>query len=223
MITLNTKHPIAYESPDHLHPWGTAHDNHASDIFVKELSERKQGPLNLLDLGCAGGQFAIDFNNYHDDYIGVGIEGSDYSVIHKRTNWLTYHNKNLFTGDITKPFVLTQSDKSDPIKFDYITMWEVLEHIPESSLSQLFDNIKTHLKDDGYVIFSASWASDAPNGVELHVTRQRQPWWKEKIESFGFEFKGPEKGPYNYFHYQFEGVLRGRRTTTGFVSSCQLK
>lgn len=37
-------------------------------------------------------------------------------------------------------------------KFDVITTWEVLGHIAERNLPQLFENIKRHLASDGYLV-----------------------------------------------------------------------
>jgi len=47
--------------------------------------------------------------------------------------------KNLFTCDITKPFEVVQG--SQPVRFDLITAWEVLEHIGPDALDQVFRNI----------------------------------------------------------------------------------
>ena len=65
MITLNTNHPVAYDSPDHICPWGTKRDNFTSEGFINETlkfhAQRGKDKINFLDLGCSGGQLVIDY------------------------------------------------------------------------------------------------------------------------------------------------------------------
>ena len=37
MITLETNHPVAIESPDHIFPWGTMRDNSTNEGFINEI------------------------------------------------------------------------------------------------------------------------------------------------------------------------------------------
>ena len=81
----------------------------------------------MLDLGCAGGQFVVDFINRGD--IGVGLEGSSNSLSGVgKENWDKYHNKNLFLCDITKDYQLYYNG-GKPMMFDFIHSEEVFEHI----------------------------------------------------------------------------------------------
>src|SRR3954466_16367742 len=146
-LRLETKHPVAFESPDHLAPRGTMNDNSTNKKFVTFMAERIDRELpgvihGSLDLGCSGGQLVRDFRDM--GWIAVGLEGSDYSLKHKRANWPELAGKNLFTCDITKPFELLNHEA--PLKFDLITAWEVIEHIGTADLDQLFRNITTRLR-----------------------------------------------------------------------------
>src|SRR5438552_16043274 len=38
-LQLETKYPIAYESPDHVVPWGTGRDNSTNKKFVAHMAE----------------------------------------------------------------------------------------------------------------------------------------------------------------------------------------
>jgi len=110
VLARETKHPVAYESPDHLAPKGTAENNSTNKKFVLHMDaklhrEFTNGTLNIMDLGCSGGQMVADFIALR--WRGVGMEGSDYSLKHRRAHWAELANKNLFTGDITKPFQVT--------------------------------------------------------------------------------------------------------------------
>ena len=39
MIQVITKYPIAYDSPDHICPWGTKHDNSTSLNFIQDVEK----------------------------------------------------------------------------------------------------------------------------------------------------------------------------------------
>lgn len=179
-IALETKNPIAFESPDHLVPWGTMRDNSTNKKFVDFMARRirseiPNATLGALDLGCSGGQLVKDFRDLN--WLAVGLEGSDFSLRHKRANWATLAGTNLFTCDITKPFRITEH--REQAKFHLITMWEVLEHIQEADLNQLFDNITNHLAVGGYFIASTTSAPDIHDGVDLHQTKWSNSQWKQ--------------------------------------------
>jgi len=130
VIRVITNHPVAEDSRDHTHPWGTMRDNSTSVDLLYEM-RRRFGWYSLLDLGCAGGQFVIDSMRLAN--LAVGLEGSDYSARTGRANWPEYHNKNLFTCDISRPFTVVQDGppwlaaRAEPLLFDVITAWEVME------------------------------------------------------------------------------------------------
>lgn len=178
-IKVITDHPIAYESLDHTEPLGTKQDNTHHKLFVRKTMEVFEGPVNHIDLGCAGGGLVLDFLEYGN--FSVGIEGSDYSLKIKRAEWATIPD-NLFTADITKPFHVEVD--GEPAKFDIITAWEVMEHIHEHDLPQLFENIKHLMRDEAslFVCSIADWDDDIH-----HVTCKSYDWWKAKFEEYGFE------------------------------------
>ena len=190
---LVTKHPIAFESPDHLHPWGTARDNSRNPAFnakVFNLFEPTvDRPLKVLDIGCSGGGFVKDMVDA--GHVGVGLEGSDYSRRHKRAEWATIPG-NLTTCDCSRPFDLLTRDGGERIQFDLITAWEVLEHLDEAGLDQLFRNLANHLDPErGLFIGSVAFNSSNEDGEELHQTIQPEAWWLRKIEDAGFRLLEP--------------------------------
>lgn len=178
-LAVETQHPVAFESPDHQLPWGTMRDNSTNKKFVMSMARRIQAEtggrtLGALVLGCSGGQLVKDFRDL--GWLAVGLEGSDFSLKHRRANWPDLAGKNLFTCDIAKPFKITADEK--PARFDLITMWEVLEHIATLELPQLFANITTHLADHGYFIATTTSVPDVHEGVELHQTRWTNAQWR---------------------------------------------
>ena len=130
-FTRQSEFPVAFTSPDHIAPKGTAVNNSTNKKFVLAMDERLRsefGPnaaLRMMDLGCAGGQTIVDFMKLK--WQGVGLEGSDFSLKHRRANWATLANTHLFTCDITKLYQVTMDGQ--PVRFHLITAWEVMEHI----------------------------------------------------------------------------------------------
>jgi len=170
-VILQTQHPIAVDSPDHLYPVGTANDNSTNDKFINDVLTWKNKP-NVMDLGCAGGQYIVDM--FNKGCLAVGVEGSDYCLRNRRFNWPNYYNKVLFTGDITKPYKVL--NENEQVKFDLITAWEVVEHIHGDDLYQFFSNIANNLKIGGIFYGSVASSDSLANGVvEKH-------WKQEGID-----------------------------------------
>ena len=182
-------------------------DNSSNKKFVlhmQTLVEQWQGrgPKGFMDLGCSGGQLVADFKSLGWD--AVGLEGSDYSMRHRRANWKHLANKNLFTADITKPFAV--SENGGPLRFDLITAWEVLEHIAPQQLEQLFRNIINHLKPGGMFVASTTSAPDIHDGVDLHQSKLTNSEWRELIKSRFPELEPVDLGLkfYQYVRYNYD-------------------
>lgn len=183
---LDTEYPIALDSYDHKVPGGTAIDNSSNRNFNRKLDKLYDGwQVSVLDLGCAGGGFVESL--LEDGHIAVGLEGSDYSLVHKRAAWPVIPG-NLFTCDITKPFILHQGDH-EPYQFDIVTAWEVVEHIEVDDLPIMFENIKAHLKPSGLFLMTTPYYRGTIKSRlnDHHRTRRHWTWWRETITSFGFE------------------------------------
>ena len=85
-VVVVSDNKVAIDSPDHIFPVGTKSDNSTNRKYIKEVEEYFNGEKkNLLDIGCAGGQLAVDFA--HDGHFSLGIEGSSYPVENKRDNF----------------------------------------------------------------------------------------------------------------------------------------
>jgi SAM-dependent methyltransferase len=187
MISVITKHSIAYESPDHILPWGTMRDNSTSAEFIAELeSYFFNQPIKMMDLGCSGGQLVVDFHNR--GHLAVGLEGSDYSVKHQRANWPEWHNKILFTCDVTKEYQVTNNN--EPFKAQLITAWEVVEHIHPNDLQMFFNQIAKHLAPNGIFLASVSTKADVIDGVVLHQSVFNEDTWFNEILTDEGAFRG---------------------------------
>jgi SAM-dependent methyltransferase len=186
-VRVITDHPIARESDDHKHPWGTANDNTRNPRFVEACRRHFQRNLRYLDLGCAGGGLVLDF--LLQGHFAVGLEGSDISLRGQRAEWRVLPH-NLFTCDITKPLAVCNAANEKPIVFDVITAWEVMEHIKEADLAVLFANVRKHLAPDGLFVGSIATTKDEnpQTGAVYHQTVKPQPWWRSRFEQNGLAF-----------------------------------
>lgn len=240
MITLETKYPVAVESPDHLCPHGCVRDNNSSLELMSEVSDYFAGKqITMIDLGCAGGQFVVDFVKQGD--IGIGLEGSSH-VLHGegKSNWKKYLDKNLFLCDISEDYQLYLD--GEPLKADFIHSEEVFEHIAEDKIDTLLQNVKKHLKPDGICAFGISLVPDIQvrdsNGniveppydendstleyYKLHQSVFPAIWWKEKLESNGFEMLNGGRNDENHFGYIFNSTVRWDYPGSAYFC-CKLK
>jgi len=190
---IETDFNVASESNDYKYPYGSKNDNTKNKDFNNTFYKVArilgfEKPYMILDLGCAGGGMVLTF--IHDKHYALGLEGSDYCEKNRKFEWGIIPN-NLFTCDITKPFSITQlSCHTDyDVKFDMITAWEVLEHIKENDLPQLFKNIYNNLKETGFFICTVTHSLDEHNGIVYHQTIKPMNWWVDKFEKHGFNRK----------------------------------
>lgn len=214
IFSVVTDHPVAIHSRDHIHPHGTINDNSRWHKFNEKMYELKAPhQVRVMDLGCSGGAFVKDCID--DGNIAIGLEGSDWSMLSRRAEWATIPD-NLFTCDITKPFQVMYSIDGDetlyPMEFDFITGWELMEHIPEQDLPAMLENCKKHLAPGGKMIFSVS-----PNEEYWHVCVHDKDWWvrmflmnglynrEDLVQHFGDDWiRGPKQGAPNSFHVVLE-------------------
>ncbi len=182
---LHTDYPVACESMDHLHPWGTKNDNTRAPFFIRKCETLfpDKPVLRFADLGCAGGGIVLDA--LLRGHQAIGLEGSDYSLKHQRAEWRLLEN-NLFTCDIAKPYSVLYADGS-PAYFDIVSAWEVFEHIPQEDVPQLAENIANMMAPGGYFIGTVSQVEDyePESGELLHVTIRPVEWWYARLETAG--------------------------------------
>ncbi len=200
-ITLKTKYPLAYKSPDHIMPIGTRYDQSRNWRFNANLYRLfpENFLVKLMDLGCSGGTLVKDVID--DGHFAIGLEGSDWSKKFKRAAW-AYIPDSLFTCDITKKFEVFQKKR---VMFDVITAWEVMEHIKEDDLPKLLSNVKNHIRPSGLFIVSITSMPHIVNGVNLHQTIQSKKWWVNMFKKNGFTHLQKH---HDYFDGQF---VRGGR------------
>jgi len=182
-IKVVTNKPVAVDSPDHICPVGAVNDNHSHSDYIEEvISYFPSRQLKVLDLGCAGGQLAVDFS--HRGHFSIGLEGSSFSRETKRFNWKQYSGTILHNADLTEPFEV-QKD-GEKILFDCISAWEVIEHFKPEDLQKVFDHVESNLAPGGIFVGSINTSKDErtlENGevIVLHQSLFTKEEWLSKI------------------------------------------
>lgn len=230
MFSVITDHPIAVDSDDHKHPEGIYHDNNYNTRFVESFeayyNDRK---IKFMDLGCAGGELVCKLNER--GHTAVGLEGSDH-CLNLRTeeiekigfrpkgqfNWMHHHKKYLFTCDVTKPFKVLFDNQ--PIKFDLITCWDVVEHFEKDDIPQFLMNVSDHLEDNGIFAFSFDEnpsfrhiKEGIDQNIDYHKTKEPRSWWETRLS---YVFNIMEEFP-------FEQSNRGQLKGYGCLIACTKK
>lgn len=182
---LDTKHPVASESVDYLDPRVAPVDNYQNLAFNAKLYQLVKPPMSVLDLGCGGGGFVHTVLDEGNE--AVGLEGNSIIKDLMMQEWPKIPG-NLFTCDVTHPFVLHLGNEI-PFQFDVITAWEFVEHIEEKDLPQVWKNMRDHLKDGGlFIMTTPSDITHPPKrGLDHHRTRRAWDWWQATIEAAGFK------------------------------------
>lgn len=199
LYALQTAHPIAEDSADHVWPKGAAFANSTNRNFNLKMYDyfSNRSDLKIMDLGCAGGGLVRSV--LEDGFEAVGLEGSDFSRKLRSAEWDTCPH-HLMTCDITDDFRLSRADGGG-IKFHCITAWEVLEHIPTPKIEKLIENIEAHLAPDGIFVASVDITPDGNPviGATYHLTMQPKSWWLEQFAKKGF--KEVERNPFTTRDY----------------------
>ena len=200
-ISIRAERDVAYDSPDHLMPWGTAQNNSTNHRFNDKLYRLFPRPeqLKILDLGCSGGGFVRSCID--DGCLAIGLEGSDFSKRHRRAEWRSIP-EYLFTCDVTRDFEISFeiNEVARLAQFDAVTCWEMMEHIAEPDIARVAANVKKHLAPGGLWIMSVSPNPDVVNGVNLHQTVKPRAWWIDQFVKLGLTH---EQAYVRYFNGQF--------------------
>jgi len=108
--------------------------------------------MRVLDIGCSSCLF-FDYlkqNGINTEAVGFDIDKNKLKVA-KKKNYVCYDSLKEVKG-----------------KFDIITMWEVIEHMPLNGFLDYLEWIRKHLKKEGKLIIST------PNILNIFY-----PFWSE--------------------------------------------
>ncbi|MEC5398158.1 class I SAM-dependent methyltransferase [Uliginosibacterium sp. H1] len=182
-LRLETDHPIASHSNDHIQPDSTAEGISRPAAFVRHCIDVLGRDIRCLDIGVGAAGLVFEF--VMQGIAALGIDGSD----HCRKEGIGYWPilpENLFTCDITKPYRFAVRETGAPVAFQLITCWEVMEHIAANDTKVVLSRIRSLLADGGYFVGSISRLRyDAPDGSPYHVTLESPDWWQHHFKEAG--------------------------------------
>lgn len=123
--------------------------------FLKKIYSRLNAGANFLDLGCGQGRDVLfmllkGFKVTAIDSSPEGIKKVK-ELIHAKK--LSSVNIDLFCEDI-KNFNILKN------KYDLINAFNSLQFIPKRNVLKIISNIKSNIKDGGYIIISCFTTSD---------------------------------------------------------------
>ena len=106
------------------------------DQKLKLIQKSTQGK-SILDYGCGAGDFLLHMKNNGFEVLGMEPNPKANAISKSKIG-----NDNVVNCEL----------KEINRKFDIITMWHVLEHIP--NLNETIEELKKHLNDDGVLIIA---------------------------------------------------------------------
>lgn len=193
---------------DKLYQWiKNINIRHKFSMLGKVNSEMK-----LLDYGCGVGDFLAHAQNKNLEIYGVEPNENARKIAQKKVGEIYISDSELKNLDET---------------FDIITLWHVLEHIPD--LFEFIKELKTHLKPDGQILIAV------PNHLSFDAKFYKKHWaaydvprhlWHFSPESMeklfnSFGMKIENKYPL-WFDSFYVSLLseKYKKTSLGFIRAC---
>ncbi len=127
---------------------------------LKLINSFETQEKNLLDIGCGTGDFLITAKKNNWSITGIEPSTTAKNLFYKKLENSKF-SKKVLKSDITE---LLQ----DQNKFDVITMWHVLEHVP--NLENYIIQLKTLLKPNGVLVVAV------PNYKSYDATYYGKYW-----------------------------------------------
>jgi 2-polyprenyl-3-methyl-5-hydroxy-6-metoxy-1,4-benzoquinol methylase len=160
-----------------------------STEISRQISRFLQPGDQLLDYGCGPGYLVDKFMK-----ADLKVAGLDFSEATIKSVNQSFKNNKSFLG----AFKLEELLESN-LKFDAVTVIEVVEHLYDEPLKELLNTIKSLLKPGGIAIFSTPNEEDLEKSMLLcpvtnqiyHRWQHVRSWSKESLGSYltnyGFE------------------------------------
>jgi len=161
------KYDYLYENYEEK--YGQVEPDEPRFLVPKLLIESIQNVKTVFDAGVGKGGF---YKIIKDTYTVYGIEASKVAI--EKFHSDDPNIKNILIQEVIKNYPSNL--------FDVVTCLDVLEHIPESELDYVFENLCFVGKK--YFIFSVANHSDIWDGMELHVTQLEYDVWESKFEKY---------------------------------------
>jgi SAM-dependent methyltransferase len=113
------------------------------------------GPDSLLDVGCAEGVHVTWAVEHGIDAMGIDLAAPE-------------GDPRLVRADLCQPVDLGR-------QFDWVTCWEVAEHLPPSAADTLVDTLVRHMRPKGRIVFTAAGPGQRGPG---HIHCAEPEYWQ---------------------------------------------
>ena len=141
-------------------------DNHINNGRLRRVTKRSSGTKRVLDIGCGNGGLVEKFSDAGWDAQGVEMAPPEHFVSDDV-------QKKIFIGDVrTAPY--------EPHSFDVITLFHVLEHLPEPR--SYLEKAHELLTNNGLLVI------EVPNVASLQARMIRGKWFNLDVPRHVFHF-----------------------------------
>jgi|SRR5579859_364086 len=143
------------------------------------LLQQKQ-PQNILDVGCGNGRFAEFLQQHLSDFQYHGIDNNEKLLRIAKSH---LPNANFSQIDIVESLSESSLNKKIAEKYNLITFFGVLHHIPSFELrKKLLEFARQHITQNGLVIFT-TWQFDcSPKLLKRQIDPTTLHFSREDLE-----------------------------------------
>lgn len=140
--------------------------------FLATFGHANYRDPSVLELGC-GPAHLFFFLRRFGVWNYVGIDGNPWFV--KFNPYLSGYEKHFSILNIQEEIQLYQG--SEPLYFDIICSFEVLEHIREDKVDNFIKTIRNHMHSRSVAFCTTSLQSD----MDVHVLVRDRDWWLQRF------------------------------------------
>jgi 2-polyprenyl-3-methyl-5-hydroxy-6-metoxy-1,4-benzoquinol methylase len=169
--TIRGERLVASWSPDHFHPHGAVDKGYyyPHHLLAKAILQSCEAE-SWCDLGSGVGSLVEEVARLGLDQV-LAIEGSDAAI---RSGLVQLPPDNYLIADLTLPMRICHLN-GEPACFDVVSALELLEHVPEHKLSNLFANVCA--LEPKWIVFSIGLQPNPP----WHVNLKSMQGWIDTI------------------------------------------
>lgn len=143
---------------------------------IASFGYRHYANPSVLELGCGPAHLFFFLRRYGVcNY--VGVDGNPLML--KLNPALKGYEQHFLTQNLQEEIALRQND--EPLKFDIVCSFEVLEHIREERIERFIRTMRNHMHAGSVAFCTASLQS----GMDVHVLVRDRGWWLERFTSLG--------------------------------------
>jgi len=149
--------------------------------LLQKIYRRLNTSTDFLDLGCGQGRDSLFMlkNGFRVDAVDNSQEGINKIKKFIKTNNLPVANINLFYSDVRNFNILKN-------KYDIINAFNSLQFLPKKEVQEMIENIKSNIKDKGYVIISGFTTYDP---LYKKINNEKRCFFKpQELKNIFFDF-----------------------------------